>query len=127
VEINDGVILNALDGEISIGNHSRVGPYTVMYGEGTISIGSYVGIATHSTLVASNHNFADGDTPFLLQGSTAQGIILEDDVWIGSNCVILDGVEISTGTIVAAGSVVNRSVPHHSVVGGVPARLIKAR
>ena len=127
VEIYDGAILNALDGEISIGNHSTVGPYAVIYGEGTVSIGSYVSIATHTTLVASNHNFADRDKYIRLQGSTAKGITIEDDVWIGSNCVILDGVEIGAGTVVAAGAVVNRSAPHHSVVGGVPARLIKAR
>ena len=54
-------------------------------------------------------------------------IIIEDDVWIGANCIILSGVKISRGAIIAAGSVVIKDVAPFTIVGGVPARLIKER
>jgi len=119
--------LNALDGKISVGHHSAFGPYAAVYGLGSASIGSYVAIAAFSTVVASNHNFSDRERYIRLQGSTGKGISIEDDVWIGSNCVILDGVTIGKGSVVAAGAVVNKNVTPYSVVAGVPARFIKER
>ena len=63
--------------------------------------------------------------PFVEQGITAQGIVIEDDVWIGSGAVVTDGVRIGRGSVVAAGAVVTKDVPPHTVVGGVPARPIR--
>jgi acetyltransferase-like isoleucine patch superfamily enzyme len=65
--------------------------------------------------------------PIRQQGSTSRGIQIEDDVWIGHGCSILDGVVIGRGAIVAAGSVVTKNVPSFAVVGGVPARVLKQR
>jgi acetyltransferase-like isoleucine patch superfamily enzyme len=53
--------------------------------------------------------------------------VIEDDVWLGTRCVILDGVTIGKGSIVAAGAIVNASVPPYSIVAGVPAKIIKSR
>jgi len=127
VRIYDGCNLNALDGEISIKDHSTFGPYMTIYGLGSVSIGSYVAIASYSTVVASNHNFSDRDIYISLQGATGKGISIEDDVWVGANCVILDGVTVGKGSVIAAGSVVTKKVPDYSVVAVVPARLIKKR
>ena len=127
VDIFEGSVLNALEGRISVGNHSAFGPYVTIYGMGRVSVGEYVAIAAHSTVVASNHNFSDRQTFIRLQGSTAKGISIEDDVWIGSHCVILDGVTVGKGSVVAAGAVVNLDVAAYSVVGGVPAHFIKER
>lgn len=127
VRIYDGCNLNALDGEISIGDHSLFGPNMTIYGFGSVSIGSYVAVASYTTIVASNHNFADRATYICRQGSTGKGVWLEDDVWIGANCVILDGVNVGAGAVVAAGSVVNRNVESYTVVGGVPAGFLKKR
>jgi acetyltransferase-like isoleucine patch superfamily enzyme len=127
VNLHDGCILNALDGQISIKDHSDLGPNMTIYGFGSVSIGSYVAIASYSTVVASNHNFNNRDTYISLQGSTGKGISIEDDVWIGAHCVILDGVTVGKGSVVGAGSVVSKSVAPYSVVAGIPARLIRKR
>ena len=71
------------------------------------------------------HNFDDPDRPFVEQGITAEGIRIEDDVWLGAGAVITDGVHIGKGAVVAAGAVVTKDVPARTVVGGVPAREIK--
>lgn len=55
------------------------------------------------------------------------GVIIEDDVWIGTRAIVLHGVTIGRGAVVAAGSVVTKSVPPYAIVGGVPARLIRFR
>jgi acetyltransferase-like isoleucine patch superfamily enzyme len=60
------------------------------------------------------------------QGITAEGIVIEDDVWLGAGAIITDGVRVGRGAVVAAGAVVTQDVPPHTVVGGVPARVIKA-
>lgn len=127
VHLYDGCVLNALDGEISIRDRSTFGPHMTIYGLGSVTIGSYVAVASYSTIVASNHNFADRDKPIMLQGSTGQGISIEDDVWIGTHGVILDGVTVGKGSVIAAGSVVTKNVAPYSVVAGVPARLIRNR
>jgi acetyltransferase-like isoleucine patch superfamily enzyme len=127
VEIGDGSILNAFDGKISIGNHSAIGPYVTIYGMGQVTIGDYAAIAAHSTVVAANHNFGDRNRPIRLQGSTGKGILIEDDVWVGSHSVILDGVKVGRGSVVAAGAVVNLDVAPYTVVGGVPAEFMRAR
>jgi acetyltransferase-like isoleucine patch superfamily enzyme len=75
--------------------------------------------------LAVNHVYADRNRPFIEQGITAEGIVVEDDVWIGAGAIITDGVRVGKGAVVAAGAVVTGNVPAHSVVGGVPARVIK--
>ncbi|HYY59117.1 MAG TPA: hypothetical protein VE842_17440 [Pyrinomonadaceae bacterium] len=126
-EMGYGALLDAQDGTISVGDNCSVGPYVVVYGEGDVSIGDYVAIAAHSTIVAANHKYTDPQEFIRLQGSTATGISIEADVWIAARCVVLDGVNIGRGSVVAAGAVVNRDVPAYTVVGGTPAEVIKYR
>jgi acetyltransferase-like isoleucine patch superfamily enzyme len=76
-------------------------------------------------IVAVNHEFDDPHRPFVEQGITAAGIVIEDDVWIGASAVITDGVHIGRGAVVAAGAVVTADVPAHTVVAGVPARVVR--
>jgi acetyltransferase-like isoleucine patch superfamily enzyme len=127
VEILDGCVLNSLDGEISIKNHSSFGPNATIYGYGPVTIGSYVAIASYAMVVAGNHNFSDRDKPIIFQGSTGKGILIEDDVWVATHAVVLDGVTVGTGSVLAAGAVVTKDVPPYSVVAGVPARVIRKR
>lgn len=111
---------------IKIGNDSLIGEYTVIRGQGGVEIGNRVYTSPYTQIIAVNHVFDDPDRPFVEQGITAQGIVIEDDVWLGAGAIVTDGVRIGKGSVVAAGAVVTRSVPSHTVVGGVPAKPIKA-
>jgi acetyltransferase-like isoleucine patch superfamily enzyme len=111
---------------IRIGRDSLIGEYSVIRGQGGVSIGDRVYTSPFTQIIAVNHVFDDPDRPFIEQGITAQGIIIEDDVWLGSGVIITDGVRVGKGAVVAAGAVVTKDVPPHTVVGGVPAQPIKA-
>ena len=127
-EIMNGCLLMTCGGTISIGSHCSINPYTIIYGHGAGTlIGNNVLIAGHCMLIPANHVFSRTDIPINQQGTSSNGIIIEDDVWIGASCQVLDGVRIGKGSIIAAGSVVNKSVEPYSVVGGVPARVLKKR
>lgn len=122
-----GVELHSWGGNILIGDRTSLNAYCMIYGLGGVKIGSHVRIATHVVIVASNHRFDRVDIPIKEQGVTARGITIEDDVWIGAGATILDGVRVEKGAVIAAGAVVNCDVPRFSVVGGVPARIIRLR
>jgi acetyltransferase-like isoleucine patch superfamily enzyme len=110
---------------IKIGEDSLIGEYTVIRGQGGVQIGNRVYTSPFTQIIAVNHVFDDPDQPFTSQGITAEGIIIEDDVWLGSGAVITDGVKIGKGAVVAAGAVVTKDVSPHTLVAGVPARLIR--
>jgi acetyltransferase-like isoleucine patch superfamily enzyme len=78
-------------------------------------------------IIPANHRFDDLERPIHEQGLTRKGIRVEDDVWIGSGSVILDGTVIGAGSVVAAGSVVRGDVAPGEIVGGVPAKRIGNR
>lgn len=110
---------------IRIGRDCLVGEYSLIRGQGGVVIGDRVYTSPFTQIIAVNHVFDDPERPFIEQGLTAEGIVIEDDVWLGAGAVITDGVRVGQGAVVAAGAVVTRDVPPHTVVGGVPARLIK--
>jgi len=110
---------------IKIGRDSLVGEYSVIRGQGGVQIGDRVYTSPFTQIIAVNHVFDDPNRPFTEQGITAQGITIEDDVWLGAGAVITDGVRVGKGAVIAAGAVVTKDVPPHTVVGGVPAKPIK--
>jgi acetyltransferase-like isoleucine patch superfamily enzyme len=110
---------------IKIGHGSLIGEYNVIRGQGGVTIGDRVYTSPFTQLVAVDHLFPDPNRPFAEQGITAEGIVVEDDVWIGSGAIVTDGVHIGRGAVVAAGAVVTQDVPAHTLVGGVPARVIR--
>lgn len=114
-------------GKIQIGSNFSLNPFSIIYGYGGVVIGNDVRIAAHCVLVSSNHNFDNLEIPIREQGSRAEGIIIENNVWVGAGVKILDGVHVGEGSIIASGAVVTKDVPPLSIVGGVPARLIKHR
>ncbi|MCL4870025.1 MAG: acyltransferase [Anaerolineae bacterium] len=110
---------------IKIGKNSLIGEYSIIRGQGGVTIGDRVYTSPFTQIIAVNHIFDDPDRPFIDQGITAEGIVIEDDVWLGAGAVITDGVRVGKGAVVAAGAVVTKDVPPHTVVAGVPAKPIK--
>jgi maltose O-acetyltransferase len=109
IVIDDDFYLNVAChflGEIYIGKHVMIGPKTIIWGR--------------------DHGMAM-DKPMKHQPHTREKIIIKDDVWIGANAIILKGVTIGTGAVVAAGAVVTKDVPDYAIVGGNPAKIIKYR
>ncbi|HLO13484.1 MAG TPA: DapH/DapD/GlmU-related protein [Anaerolineales bacterium] len=111
---------------IKIGKDSLIGEYSVIRGQGGVQIGDRVYTSPFTQIIAVNHVFDDPNRPFIEQGITAEGIIIEDDVWLGAGAIITDGVKVGKGAVIAAGAVVTKDVAPHTVVGGVPAKPIKA-
>lgn len=110
---------------IKIGKNCLISEFTILRGQGGITIGDNVYTSPFVQIVAVNHVYDDPHRPIIEQGITAQGIVIEDNAWIGSSAIILDGVRVGKGAVVAAGAVVSKDVPPHTVVAGVPAKVIK--
>ncbi|MDP2723610.1 MAG: acyltransferase [Bacteroidales bacterium] len=115
--INNGV------GDVTIGNNVRIGLSNTLIGP--ITIGNDIMFAQNIVLSGLNHGYEDISLPISDQPVTTKPIIIQDEVWIGANAVITAGVTVGKHSIVAAGSVVVKSVPPYSIVGGNPAKLLK--
>ena len=110
---------------IKIGKHCHLNENIFIQGA---LIGNYVMIAPNVSILTGMHNFSDTAIPMILQGAaTNKTPIIEDDVWIGRNVIIMPGIRIGKGSIIGAGAVVTRDVLPYSIVGGVPAKIIKMR
>lgn len=115
--INNGV------GDVIMGDHSLIGLNNVVIGP--VSIGTRSIIAQNVVISGLNHTYEDPTISVDEQGVTVKPIIIDEDCWIGANCVITAGVHIGKHCIVAAGSIVTKSVPPYCVIGGNPAKIIK--
>jgi acetyltransferase-like isoleucine patch superfamily enzyme len=112
---------------ITIGKKCFLGEYNVIRGQGGVVLGDYVYTGSMVQIMAVNHVFEGVETPIMEQGITAQGVVIEDDVWLGSGVVVLDGVRIGQGSVVGAGSVVTESLEPYSIAVGSPARRVRDR
>ena len=110
---------------VTMGAHSTINPYTVV--RGNVSMGDGVRIGAHASVLGFNHNSDDPTRPIWQQGVSAKGIIIGDDVWIGSGALVLDGVTIGSHCIIAAGAIVTRDVPDYAIVAGNPAKVLRDR
>lgn len=119
--------LNKMGEGISIGQNVGIGEFAYLGGGGGLSIGDNCIIGQYFSCHPENHNYQDNETLIRQQGVTRQGIAIGHNCWIGSKVTVLDGVTIGENCVVAAGAVVSKSVPANSVVGGVPAHIIKSR
>lgn len=115
--------INNAVGDVVIGNHTRIGLHNTVIGP--VTIGNHVNLAQGITVTALNHNFENPDKRIDEQGVSTNPVTIGDDIWIGANAVILPGVSIGNHSVVAAGAVVTKDVPPHSLVAGVPAKIIK--
>jgi acetyltransferase-like isoleucine patch superfamily enzyme len=115
--------INNAVGDVRIGDYTRIGLHNTIIGP--VTIGNHVNLAQGITVTALNHNFEDSNKRIDEQGVSTNPVTIEDDIWIGANAVILPGVTIGHHSVVAAGAVVTKDVPPHSLVAGVPAKIIK--
>lgn len=128
VLISRHCMLSCHDSRITMGNYISIGPFCAFASRSHIEIGSYVAIGSGVHIMAGTHEVDEtSDVPIIMQTRISKGIVIQDNVWIGTGARILDGVRIGENTIVGAGSVVSRDVPANSMVLGNPARVIKTR
>ena len=145
VTLEDNVLLDGLSKDgLSIGNNVKIGSYTVISCSGSlkqlgkgfkierivvlgilafgaaggIEIGNNVIMGQNVRFHSENHNFSRIDIPIREQGVTNKGINIGDDCWIGSGVVFLDGVQVGSGCVIGANTLVNKSIPPYSVAVG---------
>jgi len=154
VKLDDYVCLNGLGtGFLKIGNKSGIGPYSrvevstsfnnigkyihigknvgigafaYLGGGGGLSIGDNCIIGQYFSCHPENHNYQNANQLIREQGVTRQGIHIGNNCWIGSKVTVLDGVNIGDNCVIAAGAVVTKNMPANSVIGGVPAKVLKS-
>ncbi len=115
--------INNAVGDVIIGDHTRIGLHCTVIGP--VTIGSHVNLAQGITITALNHNFNDSQQRIDHQGVSTHPVTIGDDVWIGTNAVILPGVTIGSHVVIAAGAVVSKDIPDHSLAMGIPATVRK--
>ena len=126
VMIDDNVEIRNYTKEKSIiGNNSTFNRNTVLRGK--YIIGDNVAIGPNCSIMGFNHKFDEVDKLMSQQGRTVKGIKIRNNVWIGANTIILDGVEIGEGVVIGGGSVVVKSIPPYSIAVGNPCKVIKKR
>ena len=113
-------------GDVVIGKHCVINSGCVLYTGNGISIGDHVSIAANCTFAPVNHEYRSRDRLIQQQGfgPGKGGIVIEDDVWIGANCVLLDGARLRQGCVIGAGSVVRSEVRPYSINVGQPLRFV---
>lgn len=115
--------INNAVGDVIIGDHTRIGLHCTVIGP--VTIGSHVNLAQGITITALNHNFNESQQRIDQQGVSTHPVTIGDDVWIGTNAVILPGVTIGSHVVIAAGAVVSKDIPDHSLAMGIPATVRK--
>lgn len=112
---------------ITIGDNVDLAKDVLITTSGGVEIGERTLIGYSTKILTSNHNIPKGKQKIFSAGHTHKKVIIEKDVWIGSNCIILPGITVGEGSIIAAGSVVTKDVDSFSIYAGVPAKKIKER
>ncbi len=115
------------DARFALGAGAYVGRNTFLGAYRPLSIGDRALVGAYCYIISANHRYERRDVPIREQGFTGAPIVIEEDAWLGTHVVVLPGVTIGRGAIIAAGSVVNRDVPAWQIWGGMPARFIKER
>lgn len=127
-EIKEHVIIKSYDNPVKVGSFSQINAFTVIYGGSGVTIGENVMIAPHCMIAGGNHNYKQTEKPMRFAESISKGPIdIQDNVWIGANCTITDGVTIGNDALIAANSLVNINVAPYDIVSGVPAQVVGNR
>lgn len=116
-------------GDLVLGEHVVINSGCVLYTGNGIQVGNHVAIAANCTFAPVNHAYAERGRLIREQGfqPSKGGIVIEDDVWIGANCVLLDGSVLRQGCVVGAGSIVRGELRPYTVYAGHPLRAVGGR
>jgi carbonic anhydrase/acetyltransferase-like protein (isoleucine patch superfamily) len=125
--LEDGALLWAWGGKISLGTNVFLGPYVVIYGHGSVEVGDDTLVSMHCRILSSNHAVPPPSTPIRTQPDVLLPTKIGRDVWLGAGVTVLGGVTIGNGCVVGAGAVVTKDLPPNSIAVGVPARVVGQR
>jgi len=128
VLIGRGTVLGTRDGKIEIGDFCNIGANCRIGTTTRVKIGKHVLMAANCYIGGAQHKFDRLDVPIMRQGYDSRGgVVIENDVWLGSGVTILDGVAIGTGCVIGAGSIVTKDIPPYSIALGAPAKVRASR
>lgn len=127
VKISKGVIIDCFGGFFTVGSNVFLGPYSVLYGHGNITIGNESLISMGCKIISSNHTIPPKNKLINLEPDVPKPIFIGNDVWLGADVKVLAGVCIGDGCIVGAGSIVTKDLPPYTIAVGSPAKVIKQR
>ena len=126
--IGENVIIRCFGkGKIVIGDNVSINENTIIYAGDGVTVGKNVIFGTNCYINDTNHEFKKTKVPMIKQGWTAKKIVIEEDVWLGANVTILDGVKLGKGCIIGAGAVVTKDVEPYAIAVGIPAKKIASR
>lgn len=109
---------------VQCGSHVRIAPFTHIWGGGGVTIGSYVMIGSHTAITSETH---DPSADVMFESHLVGPVRIENNVWIGAHVSVLPNVTIGEGSVVGAGSVVNKDIPPNAIAVGVPAKVLRYR
>ena len=125
--LETGVVLETYGGHIDLAARVFLGPYTVIYGHGGVTIGENTLVAMHCRILSSNHAVAPLGTDIRSQPDELRPTTIGRDVWLGAGVTVLGGVTIGDGCIIGAGAVVTKDLPSGAIATGVPAKVSEYR
>ena len=124
-EIDCTGVMRAIGEGLEIGDNVGIAQNCFIQVRGYVKIGENVILGPNVSIFSENHKYSDINIPISMQGESRKGVEIERGAWIGSGATIIDGVIVGENSVVASGSVVTKHVPAFSVVGGVPAKILK--
>jgi len=127
VFLGRGTILSCKDGDIAIGDHGNFGFHCEVFSGSSVTVGKHGLFAAQSYLVGGGHEFEREGLAVIDQPRSSRGIVLGDNVWLGTGAKVLDGVTIGSDVVVGANAVVNADLPDGAIAAGVPARVLRLR
>jgi len=122
-----GTILSCKNGDIVLGDHANLGFHCEVFSGSSVTVGAHALFAAQVYLVGGGHEFERADAAVIDQPRTSRGIVLGDNVWLGTGVKVLDGVRIGGHAVVGAGGVVTGDLPEGAIAAGVPARVLRSR
>ena len=127
VFLGRGTILSCKDGDIVLGDHVNIGFHSEIFSGSSVTVGRHGLFAAYSYVVGGGHAFERAEVPVLAQERTSRGVVVGENVWLGTGAKVLDGVTLGDNVVVGANAVVAEDIPEGSVAVGVPARVVRRR